>query len=129
MKQDLLSLLDEQSLNLVKAAGALAASRREKAYIVGGPVRDLLLKKQVLDLDIVVEGKAMDVAKAFAASSRGKAICYPGFKTSAVTLPDGRLIDFVTARKETYPKPGAFPVVKPSTIKDDLFRRDFTVNA
>jgi tRNA nucleotidyltransferase (CCA-adding enzyme) len=54
---------------------------------------------------------------------------YPAFKTATVHLPDGSLVDFATARKEIYARGGAFPAVKPSGIKDDLARRDFTVNA
>ena len=54
---------------------------------------------------------------------------YPAFKTATVHLPDGTLVDFATAREEIYVRGGAFPAVKPSGIKDDLFRRDFTINA
>ncbi len=126
---DILSRLDDGALDLARAAGMLAEARKEKAYVVGGPVRDLVLKTPVLDLDIVLEGRAMEAAKQFAAVHKGKVVCYHGFGTATVALSGGRMVDFVTARKETYPKPGAFPVVKPSVMKDDLFRRDFTVNA
>lgn len=127
--QNLLSGLDERSLELVHSAGALAHMRDMKAYLVGGPVRDLMLKKPVVDLDITIEGKAINLAGDFATEHAGQLVTYPAFKTATVTLFDDIAIDFVTARKEVYPRPGVFPVVTPSNIKDDLFRRDFTINA
>ena len=72
----------------------------------------------------------MRLADSFAAVHRGAQVTrYPAFKTATVHLPDGTLVDFATARKETYVRGGAFPAVKPSSIKHDLFRRDFTINA
>ena len=101
-----------------------------KAYLVGGPVRDFMLKCPNTDLDITVEGNAMRLADSFADLYPGaQVVRYPAFKTATVRLPDGSLVDFATAREETYVRGGAFPAVKPSGIKEDLFRRDFTVNA
>ena len=72
----------------------------------------------------------MCLADSFAAEHHGaKVVRYPAFKTATVHLPDGSLVDFATARDETYARGGAFPAVKPSGIKQDLSRRDFTVNA
>jgi tRNA nucleotidyltransferase (CCA-adding enzyme) len=128
--RNILDGLDKKSLEIIKAIGDLADEKKIKAYLVGGPVRDLFLKCQVKDIDIVVEGDAMKVARAFSGLNLGsKVVTYPAFKTASVHLADGRLIDFVTARKERYVRPGAFPAVTSSNIKDDLFRRDFTVNA
>ncbi len=126
---DLFKKLDTGSMDILKAVGQLADVDKLKAYLVGGPVRDLWLGLPSLDLDIVIVGNAMAVAKEFAAQEKGKLVVYPAFKTATVTLSDGRMIDFATARKEQYVRPGAFPKVVPSTIKDDLFRRDFTINA
>jgi tRNA nucleotidyltransferase (CCA-adding enzyme) len=101
-----------------------------KAYLVGGPVRDLMLKHPNVDLDITIEGNAIRLADSFAELYPGALVTrYLAFKTATVRLPDGSLIDFATARKETYVRGGAFPAVKPSVIKDDLHRRDFTINA
>jgi len=101
-----------------------------KAYLVGGPVRDLMLKLPNIDLDIMVEGNAIRLAETFADLNLGaKVTTYPAFKTATVRLADGTQIDFATARQETYVRGGAFPAVKPSGIKDDLYRRDFTINA
>ncbi len=99
------------------------------AYLVGGPVRDLCLKNVKGDLDITVEGDGMAVAKAFASQQGGTLTRYPAFKTATVALPRGRQVDFATARKEKYVRPGAFPAVTASHIQDDLFRRDFSINA
>lgn len=126
---NIFSGLDAQSIAINVVIGQMAQDHQMKAYLVGGPVRDLLLKRPNLDLDISVDGNGMVLAKMFALASRAKVVCYPAFKTATVTLPEGRLVDFVTARKETYARPGAFPAVVPSHIKNDLFRRDFTINA
>ena len=101
-----------------------------RAYLVGGPVRDLALKAPSIDLDITVEGQGMRLAGLFAAKHTGaKIVRYPAFKTATVFLREGRVVDFATARKETYARPGALPSVIASVLRDDLFRRDFTINA
>jgi tRNA nucleotidyltransferase (CCA-adding enzyme) len=101
-----------------------------KGYLVGGPVRDLMLKHSNIDLDITVERNAIRLADSFAGLYPGtKVVHYPAFKTATVHLPDSSLVDFAMARKETYARGGAFPAVQPSGIKEDLSRRDFTINA
>lgn len=129
--KNLLSRLNPKSLALVRSIGLLAQEQGMAAYLVGGSVRDLMLKSSNIDLDITVEGNAMRLAAIFAAGYKHAILIrYPAFKTAAVHLKDyNRLIDFATARKETYVRGGAFPAVKPSSIKDDLYRRDFTINA
>jgi len=130
MSQHLLSFLDPKYLDLVRSVGRLAQAHGMKAYLVGGPVRDLVLKHPHIDLDFTVEGNAIRLADSFAQAHRGAHVVrHPAFKTAAVRLADGILVDFATARSETYTRGGAFPKVKPSGIKDDLFRRDFTINA
>jgi len=128
--KNLLSSLNPEFLVLIHSIGSLAQEQGMMAYLVGGPVRDLMLKEANIDLDITVEGNGMRLAEAFAISHRGaKLVKYPAFKTATVSLLNGSLVDFATARKETYVRGGAFPAVKPSNINDDLFRRDFTINA
>ncbi len=128
--KNLLSYLNPKSLTLVREIGVLAQVKGVEAYLAGGPVRDLMLGLSGLDLDITIEGNAMRLADRFAALHPGAVVTrYPAFKTATVRLPDGTLVDFATARKESYTRGGAYPAVEPSTIKDDLFRRDFTVNA
>ncbi len=97
-------------------------------YLVGGPVRDLLLEKPVRDLDLVVEGDAQALASAIAARLEGQLVARSQFGTATLRLGKQSL-DLVTARRETYLRPGALPQVTPSSIDDDLARRDFTINA
>lgn len=110
--------------------GQLAQGFDFRAYLVGGPVRDLILRYPTIDLDITVEGDGIQLAKMFAdLYSTKEVLVYQAFKTATVSLSKNSMIDFATARKETYTRGGAFPKVMPSHIKDDLFRRDFTMNA
>ncbi|MDY6820532.1 MAG: CBS domain-containing protein [Deferribacterota bacterium] len=108
--------------------GELADKLNINVYLVGGFVRDLLLNYLNLDVDIVVEGNAILLAKRFAKIKNAKIHIHDKFKT-AVVLLDGLRIDFATSRTEYYDHPGAFPIVEFSSIKRDLFRRDFTINA
>ena len=97
-------------------------------YLVGGPVRDVLMGKPIKDLDFVVEGDVSRLAGQLAESLGGRALVHSTFGTATVTLDDAH-IDLVTARSEVYPHPGALPQVTPSGMDDDLSRRDFTMNA
>lgn len=98
-------------------------------YLVGGGVRDMLLGIENWDWDLTVEGSPELLINSFAKTKNAKITAHRQFGTFVVTFPDGNHIDFVTARKEVYPEPGDLPVVEFSNIKDDLFRRDFTINA
>lgn len=100
-------------------------------YLVGGSVRDLLLKRPNLDIDIVVEGDALSVAKQLQEQWNGTLHTHPQFGTATVTPdnPEKPKVDFVSARSETYQKPATLPKVKRGTITQDLLRRDFTINA
>jgi tRNA nucleotidyltransferase (CCA-adding enzyme) len=104
-----------------------ASARGLPAYIVGGFVRDLLLGHPGLDFDIVVVGDAVALAWALAGKHGGKVTTHPRFGTAS-WKPDHSIIDLATARRETYARPGALPDVTPSTIEDDIRRRDFTIN-
>ena len=113
-------LLD--SLAGIEALRSLA--QKVPAYLVGGVVRDLLLARPRLDIDVVIEGDVAALADApgFVLENGGR------FLTGKLSL-DGAEIDIAQARAETYPQPGALPEVTPATIDQDLARRDFTVNA
>jgi tRNA nucleotidyltransferase/poly(A) polymerase len=120
--------IPEPILNLLQEIGEVGG---EGTYLVGGFVRDLLLKQSNLDIDIVIEGDAIRVAKAMGDRWNGTLHAHPQFGTATVTLANLNLpkIDFVTARRETYESPGALPIVAHGTITDDLCRRDFSINA
>ncbi len=113
----------------IELVGRVADEMGCKAFIVGGTVRDMLLRKKSLDLDVVVEGDAIKLGAVIAEEMGGKLVTHRGFGTCSVLTEDGLRIDFATARKETYKRPGAMPKVEFSTLKDDLARRDFTINA
>ena len=120
--------LPREMLSLVQAAGRLAAERGQKMYLVGGVVRDIFLKRPNLDLDMVVEGDAPSLARELAKTRGGKVVTHARFGTA--TFKKAKIsLDLITSRSETYSRPGALPTVKPGTIGDDLFRRDFTINA
>jgi len=115
-------------MNIIKIVGKIADKLKISAYIVGGPVRDKLLGIANYDLDFVVEGDGIKFAEILNKILKGKLTTYRSFGTATVALKEKK-IDIVTARKETYKYPAAYPTIKPGTIKDDLFRRDFTINA
>jgi tRNA nucleotidyltransferase (CCA-adding enzyme) len=106
----------------------LGDSERLSLYLVGGPLRDLLLDQPSRDLDIAVEGDAIALARQLSGLTRSRVVTHPRFGTATVRPEDVHL-DLITARSESYSRPGALPTVKPGTIEDDLRRRDFTINA
>jgi tRNA nucleotidyltransferase (CCA-adding enzyme) len=116
----------QQQLRLI---GAEADKAGVRAFLVGGMVRDLLLRQSGGDIDVVVEGDAVAFARRLESVLKAKALIHEKFRTAALTLKDGSVLDVVTARRETYPAPGALPVIVPAKLKDDLLRRDFTMNA
>ncbi len=113
---------------LLKMVAEMAAARAESLYLVGGAVRDLLLHRPIIDVDLVVEGDAPQLALRFAESASGQALVHRRFATAKLQWKH-LSVDLVTARSETYERPGALPRVKEGSIQSDLFRRDFTINA
>jgi tRNA nucleotidyltransferase (CCA-adding enzyme) len=98
-------------------------------YLVGGCVRDLLLSKRASDIDLLIEGSAAPLARAAAKLYKAKLVSHPQFLTHALSLPNGRHLDIATARTETYAEPAALPMVEPASLQEDLYRRDFSINA
>lgn len=126
----LLSKLDKKALKIICDAGQLASGLGFRAYLVGGPMRDLILGRLNVDLDIAVEGNGIRLAETFADLYQTINITrYPAFKTATVQISRSLVVDFATARSESYSRGGAFPKVAVSDIKQDLWRRDFTINA
>ncbi|AAC06692.1 A-adding tRNA nucleotidyltransferase [Aquifex aeolicus] len=113
---------------IAREVGQIAKEMGLRAYIVGGVVRDILLGKEVWDVDFVVEGNAIELAKELARRHGVNVHPFPEFGTAHLKI--GKLkLEFATARRETYPRPGAYPKVEPASLKEDLIRRDFTINA
>lgn len=104
------------------------AEGEDGLWLVGGAVRDLLLGLEPLDLDVLVEGDALEVAGRFAQRLAGTVEATGRFDTATVLAP-GLAFDLARARREHYPEPGALPEVQAARIDEDLPRRDFTVNA
>ncbi len=114
---------------LLQEIGMFGEETAQPAYVVGGFVRDLLIGRENLDIDIVIEGDAVDFAGQLAKVWKGQVHTHHQFKTAVITRLDGLKLDFVSARSETYPSPGALPSVEYGTIVEDLLRRDFSINA
>ncbi|MEJ7612380.1 MAG: polya polymerase, partial [Candidatus Fervidibacter sacchari] len=132
-------------LSTLREVGKFASQMGMTAYAVGGFVRDLLLGTPTLDIDIVVEGNGIALAQKLAQMWQADLTVHERFLTAtlqwqlrepksasthapihACTLSR---LDIATARKERYPSPAALPEVEPASILDDLWRRDFTINA
>lgn len=120
--------LPRDVIQLLKDFGELAEGLGYKAYAVGGFIRDLLLRRSNLDIDIVVEGDGIRFARAFAEKYGVRARCHKKFNTAVLIFPDGLKVDVATARLEYYQYPAALPVVQFGSLKMDLYRRDFTIN-
>ncbi len=98
-------------------------------YLVGGVVRDLLLRRPIRDLDLVVEGDACQIARTVGEILGADVRVHESFRTATLTLPGGLSLDLAAARCEHYRAPGALPDIEPGDLQQDLSRRDFTVNA
>jgi len=125
--------LDKEFITLLKTIGEVGDSLGFRVFAVGGFVRDLLLQTRNLDLDIVVEGDGIAFARKLAEKLGGQVKAHERFFTAMILLPaqsfNGLKIDVATARLEYYDYPAALPTVELSSIKLDLYRRDFTINA
>ncbi len=122
-------VLDKKLIMLLQSIGEVAEKSGFKAYSVGGFVRDLLLKQKNLDLDIVIEGDGIIFARKLAKTLGGRVTVHDRFITANIRLADGFKIDIATARLEYYDYPAALPTVELSSLKLDLYRRDFSINA
>ena len=112
-----------------KAIGKTADERGERAFVIGGYVRDLIINRPSKDIDIVTEGKGIDLARAVANELGIKNVnVFQNFGTAMFNFEDLE-IEFVGARKESYSRGSRKPVVEEGTLEDDQNRRDFTINA
>lgn len=129
IKKMLRDRLPENIINLLEKCGKLSHDMGFQLYIVGGFVRDILLDRDNLDVDLVVEGDGIAFAKKLASELGGRVRAHHKFQTAVVILEDEQKIDVATARLEYYEHPAALPTVELSSIKMDLYRRDFSINA
>lgn len=114
---------------LLEKIGHTAENAGMKAFVVGGFVRDLLLREDTFDVDIVIEGDAIEFSQKLSEEIPCRVRSHSKFGTAVVIFPDGFKIDLATARVEYYQEPASLPVVEYSSIKQDLYRRDFTINS
>jgi len=124
-----LKMLPASMAEFIRHAGVLADEMGFQVYLVGGFVRDLLLGVGHFDIDLVVEGDGIRFAQECARRLSLKVVTHGRFGTATLHGPEGFKADIASARKEVYEKPAALPSVSKGGIKDDLFRRDFTINA
>lgn len=122
-------LLPAQVSEALDALGEVAHERSVRAHVVGGFVRDMLLGRPNLDVDVVVEGDGIAFAEAAAARLGARVKVHRRFGTAVLVVSRDFHVDVTSARTEYYTRPGALPTVEPSTLRQDLVRRDFTVNA
>lgn len=132
-RQPNITILMEERLppdlvDFIREAGVTSEHRQQRLYLVGGAVRDLLLGRETVDIDLVVEGNAIALAEELAGPLRAALTSHRRFGTATLKWRS-RSVDIASARAETYARPGALPQVRAGTLRDDLARRDFAVNA
>jgi tRNA nucleotidyltransferase (CCA-adding enzyme) len=121
-----------EHLQEVFEAVAAVSEPYDGVYLVGGTVRDIVLGERNFDVDIAVEGDGIELARSLADALSGRVRPHRKFGTAVVLYGEeatGERVDVVTARTEFYDAPAALPTVEHATIREDLFRRDFTINA
>ena len=130
--EDVSPLMEERispaQLQLLRKLGERAEKLGMRAFIVGGLVRDLFLGRENLDLDVVVEGDAVRFLRSWEKDGCRVSV-HNRYKTGTAVFPDGQKVDVATARREFYEFPVAQPQVFSDSLKHDLYRRDFTINA
>ncbi len=131
-RKGLARLLETQLPQAVKERLQQFSQVAERAgvriYLVGGCVRDLLLRKENLDIDIVVVGDGIAFARAFADKYDCRVREHDKFATAVIIMADGFKVDIASARLEYYDRPAALPRVEHASLRHDLYRRDFTIN-
>jgi tRNA nucleotidyltransferase (CCA-adding enzyme) len=113
---------------MIQQSGEIAEEIGCRVYLVGGIVRDLMLHRENTDVDLVVEGDGIHFAEAFAEKHGCTVAAHRRFGTAKLVFPDRFKIDVATARTESYHAPAALPQVLGGILRQDLYRRDFTIN-
>jgi tRNA nucleotidyltransferase (CCA-adding enzyme) len=132
MKRNIKSLikkrLPREIQDVLARAGKVADKSGYELFAVGGFVRDLLLNIENLDVDLVIEGEGLKFAQRLSKLLGGRIKIHREFQTAALTFSSNLKIDIATARTEIYSRPAALPRVEAASLKEDLYRRDFTIN-
>lgn len=124
-----LAIIEKKVLDLLNLIGGIADREQNEVYVVGGFVRDLILKREKNEIDLLVVGDGIKFAKVIAKELNQKNLTiYKNFGTAMIQLPDFK-IEFVGSRKESYKKNSRKPIVHSGTFEDDIYRRDFTINS
>ncbi len=121
--------LPAEARDAVETLGRLADEAEVRAHAVGGFVRDMLLGRQNLDIDIVIEGDGLEFAHQVGQRLGKRVKVHRRFGTAVLVWSKTLHIDITSARTEYYQRPGALPTVERSSLRQDLFRRDFSINA
>lgn len=124
--------IDKEQYKVISECSKIASDFGYKIYLIGGIVRDLLLKHKIKDIDITVEGSTIDFIKILQKKISVKFVKYsPCLPTAKVKFWNNVEIDFASTRSEIYPIQGELPVITKTetSLKEDVLRRDFTVNS
>lgn len=121
--------VDEPQRRMIELACEVGAQLGVVPYLVGGPVRDLLLGENVVDLDLLVESKSEEFARELAHRCGAAVTAFPQFLTWKLVGSPLGAVDIATSRREAYAAPGALPAVDAAPLSEDLTRRDFSINA
>ncbi len=127
--KQLLSRLPRNTALLLRDLGRMADEEEAGLYLVGGVVRDLLLKRSNWDLDLTMEGDGIAFSRLVARRYGAGVAVFERFATARLTMSDGAKVDIASTRRESYAGPAVLPEVCPARIEEDLLRRDFTINA
>ncbi len=122
-------LLPQEVAGALHRLGEHVAQKGHRAFVVGGFVRDMIVGVKNLDIDVVVEGDGVAFAETLAAELGVRVKIHRRFGTAVIAFSDDFHVDVASARTEFYARPGALPTVERSSLRQDLFRRDFTINA
>lgn len=120
--------LSPRIYRLLRDLGSVGDDLDYRTYAVGGFVRDLLIGEENLDIDITVEGDGIRFAECFASRHGCRVKSHEKFGTAVILMPDDLKVDVASTRMEYYDSPGVLPTVERSSLKMDLYRRDFTIN-
>ena len=123
------TLLPAEAREALRVLGETAADTGVRAHVVGGFVRDMLLGLPNLDIDVVIEGDGIAFAQEVADRVGARLRVHQRFGTAVIPFSRDLHVDVASARAEYYTRPGALPTVELSSLRQDLFRRDFTINA